>query len=108
MGLDVYFRRDICAALRAQRHTVEETARQMIKICSPTMTPEQYRLVDTYLSGARVALAGVAETFLIPVVQPKLVEGTLRREADVGFTTCWRGHRIRVRRIARLRVVAAR
>ena len=22
-------------------------------------------------------------------------------EADVGFTTCWRGHRIRVRRIAR-------
>ena len=37
-----------------------------------------------------------------------LVEGTLRREADVGFTTCWRGHRIRVRRIARLRVVAAR
>ncbi len=39
---------------------------------------------------------------------PPLVEGTLRREADVGFTTCWRGHRIRVRRIARLRVVAAR
>ena len=39
---------------------------------------------------------------------PTLVEGTLRREADVGFTTCWRGHRIRVRRIARLRVVAAR
>ena len=41
-------------------------------------------------------------------LQWKLVEGTLRREADVGFTTCWRGHRIRVRRIARLRVVAAR
>jgi hypothetical protein len=36
-----------------------------------------------------------------------VVEGTLRREADVGFTTCRRGHRIRVRRIARLRVVAA-
>jgi hypothetical protein len=41
-------------------------------------------------------------------LEPTLVEGTLRREADVGFTTCWRGHRIRVRRIARLRVVAAR
>jgi hypothetical protein len=41
-------------------------------------------------------------------LQPILVEGTLRREADVGFTTCWRGHRVRVRRIARLRVVAAR
>jgi hypothetical protein len=37
-----------------------------------------------------------------------VVEGTLRSEADVGFTTCRRGHRIRVRRIARLRVVAAR
>ena len=41
-------------------------------------------------------------------LEPTLVEGTLRREADVGFTTCWRGHRIRIRRIARLRVVAAR
>ncbi len=42
------------------------------------------------------------------LVDPVVVEGTLRREADVGFTTCKRGHRIRVRRIARLRVVAAR
>jgi hypothetical protein len=30
-----------------------------------------------------------------------VVRGTLRREADVGFTTCWRGHRIVVRRVAR-------
>lgn len=30
-----------------------------------------------------------------------VVHGTLRREADVGFTTCQRGHRIVVRRIAR-------
>ena len=37
-----------------------------------------------------------------------MVEGSLRREADVGFTTCFRGHRIRVRRVARLRIVAAR
>ncbi len=37
-----------------------------------------------------------------------VIEGTLRLEADVGFTTCWRGHRIRVRRISRptVRVVA--
>jgi hypothetical protein len=39
---------------------------------------------------------------------PSVVEGTLRPEADVGFTCCRRGHRIRVRRVARLRVVAAR
>jgi hypothetical protein len=30
-----------------------------------------------------------------------MVEGTLRREADVGFTTCRRGHRIVVRRTTR-------
>ena len=42
------------------------------------------------------------------LIDSTMVEGTLRREADVGFTTCRRGHRIRVRRIARLRVVAAR
>ena len=41
-------------------------------------------------------------------VAETVVEGSLRAEADVGFTTCRRGHRIRVRRIARLRVVAAR
>jgi hypothetical protein len=29
------------------------------------------------------------------------VEGTLRRDADVGFTTCKRGHRIVVRRVGR-------
>jgi hypothetical protein len=40
--------------------------------------------------------------------EPTVVEGTLRHEADVGFTTCRRGHRIRVRRITRLRLVAAR
>jgi hypothetical protein len=30
-----------------------------------------------------------------------LVHGTLRLEADVGFTTCRRGHRIVMRRVAR-------
>lgn len=30
-----------------------------------------------------------------------VVHGTLRREADVGFTTCSRGHRIVVHRVAR-------
>jgi hypothetical protein len=29
------------------------------------------------------------------------VVGTLRREADVGFTTCTRGHRIVVHRVGR-------
>ncbi len=28
-----------------------------------------------------------------------VVHGTLRRDADVGFTTCSRGHRIVVRRV---------
>jgi hypothetical protein len=42
------------------------------------------------------------------LVTPSMVAGTLRPEADVGFTCCRRGHRIRVRRVARLRVVAAR
>ena len=30
-----------------------------------------------------------------------IAHGTLRREADVGFTTCRRGHRIVMRRVAR-------
>jgi hypothetical protein len=34
-------------------------------------------------------------------VRMSLIEGTLRREADVGFMTCRRGHRIIVRRIGR-------
>jgi hypothetical protein len=29
------------------------------------------------------------------------IVGTLRRDADVGFTTCPRGHRIVVRRVGR-------
>jgi hypothetical protein len=41
-------------------------------------------------------------------IDAAVIEGTLRREADVGFTACPRGHRIRVRRISRLRAVAAR
>jgi hypothetical protein len=30
-----------------------------------------------------------------------VVQGSLRRDADVGFTTCRRGHRIVMRRVAR-------
>ena len=39
-----------------------------------------------------------------------MVRGTLRRDADVGFTSCSRGHRIVVRRLGReeLLTVAAR
>jgi hypothetical protein len=66
-------------------------------------------------------LGAEATTFAVPcercredrrwaadVIDSTVVEGTLRREADVGFTACCRGHRIRVRRISRLRAVAAR
>jgi len=64
-------------------------------------------------------LGADATTFAVPcerchedqryadVIDATVVEGTLRREADVGFTACSRGHRIRVRRISRLRAVAA-
>ena len=34
-------------------------------------------------------------------VDSVLIEGTLRRNADVGFTTCRRGHRVVVRRVGR-------
>jgi hypothetical protein len=36
------------------------------------------------------------------------VSGTLRADADVGFTTCMRGHRIVVRRVSRAFAPAAR
>jgi hypothetical protein len=39
-------------------------------------------------------------------VRATVVRGTLRPDADVGFTTCTRGHRIIVRRVGR-RVLAA-
>ena len=41
------------------------------------------------------------------VIEVSVVQGSLRPEADVGFTACKRGHRIRVRRISRLRAVAS-
>jgi hypothetical protein len=34
-------------------------------------------------------------------VRASLIQGTLRRDADVGFMTCRRGHRIIVRRVGR-------
>ena len=36
-----------------------------------------------------------------------VVEGTLRREADVGFAVCRRGHRVVVRRTVPVRLAAA-
>ena len=36
-----------------------------------------------------------------PSARGAVAKGTLRREADVGFTTCRRGHRIVVRRVGR-------
>ena len=35
------------------------------------------------------------------IVEPAVVHGTLRREADVGFISCRRGHRIVIRRVGR-------
>ena len=37
---------------------------------------------------------------------PVVIRGALCEEADVGFVTCWRGHRVRVRRMPRARVDA--
>lgn len=34
-------------------------------------------------------------------VDSTVIAGTLRRDADVGFTTCRRGHRVVVRRVGR-------
>jgi hypothetical protein len=41
------------------------------------------------------------------IVEPAVVHGTLRREVDVGFVTCRRGHRIVVRRVGRPPLAAA-
>ncbi len=41
-------------------------------------------------------------------VRASVVHGTLRPEADVGFTTCRRGHRIVVRRLGRRVLTAVR
>ena len=46
-----------------------------------------------WLSPSAASFACLCETCL--------VHGTLRQDADVGFTTCRRGHRIVVRRVAR-------
>lgn len=37
-----------------------------------------------------------------------IVRGSLRRDADVGFTTCRRGHRIVVHRVGRLTLARTR
>jgi hypothetical protein len=39
-------------------------------------------------------------------VRSAMVSGTLRRDADVGFMTCRRGHRIVVRRVGRRALVS--
>jgi hypothetical protein len=45
---------------------------------------------------------GWADKYPWPLsVDSVIIVGTLRRNADVGFTTCRRGHRIVVRRVGR-------
>jgi len=39
---------------------------------------------------------------------PVVIRGELCEEADVGFVTCWRGHRVRVRRFPRVHVEVTR
>jgi hypothetical protein len=48
---------------------------------------------------ARQRNASPARPTLLPA--QALIEGTLRRDADVGFTTCRCGHRVVVRRVGR-------
>jgi hypothetical protein len=36
-----------------------------------------------------------------PTGESAVTEGTIRRDADVGFTTCRRGHRIVIHRVGR-------
>ena len=64
-----------------------------------------------YVRDDETSFAGVCDeciaaesTLYAPRGEPG-VAGTLRRHVDVGFRTCRRGHRIRVRRV-RVRAVA--
>jgi hypothetical protein len=44
--------------------------------------------------------SGWADTYAWALsVDSALIEGTLRRDADVGFMTCRRGHRVVIRRV---------
>jgi hypothetical protein len=58
-----------------------------------------------YVRDEETSFAGVCDecvtaqaTLYAPRLDPH-VAGTLRRSVDVGFRTCRRGHRIRVRRV---------
>jgi hypothetical protein len=61
-----------------------------------------------YLRPDAIEYYAVCEECLADVAEPARiasrhaqVHGRLRPEADVGFTCCGRGHRLRVRRVAR-------
>jgi hypothetical protein len=50
----------------------------------------------------RARREGWADTYAWRLsVDSTLIEGTIARNADVGFTTCRRGHRIVVHRVGR-------
>jgi hypothetical protein len=63
-----------------------------------------------YLRPDAIEYDGVCEECLADMAEPASIatrhaqlHGRLRPEADVGFTCCGRGHRVRVRRIGRPR-----
>jgi len=53
---------------------------------------------ETHFEGVCEECLTAQSTLYAPRGDPTL-EGNLRRTADVGFRTCRRGHRIRVRRV---------
>ena len=53
---------------------------------------------ETHFEGVCDECLTAQATLYAPRGDPRL-EGTLRRSADVGFRTCRRGHRIRVKRV---------
>jgi hypothetical protein len=56
----------------------------------------------SFAEPCEACLATRDQGWQIGIPLPSTVEGTLRRDADVGFVTCRRGHRIIVHRVGRL------
>ena len=55
----------------------------------------------TYTALCEECLAHPADPYQVLAYRAAKVFGSLRAEADVGFTRCRRGHRLSIRRVAR-------